>query len=70
MITVPAHIEGHQIILDAPVVLKPDMRVVVILYENNEELTDAELRYAFMRMSDASLKRIWDNEKDAIYDNL
>jgi hypothetical protein len=70
MITIPAHIEGNQIVLDEQVELKPTMRVVVTLYESEEELSDAEMRYAFMQMGQESLKRIWDNDKDAIYDSL
>jgi excisionase family DNA binding protein len=35
-----------------------------------EEGTDAQLVREFMRLSEPAFARVWDNEEDAVYDNL
>ena len=35
-----------------------------------EQVTGAELSRALLRLSEPSFQRVWDNEEDAVYDNL
>ncbi len=35
-----------------------------------DEVTDAQLTRALMRLSEPAFARVWDNEEDAVYDNL
>jgi excisionase family DNA binding protein len=35
-----------------------------------DELTDAQLTQAMMRLSEPIFTKIWDNDEDAVYDNL
>ncbi|MEW6774919.1 MAG: hypothetical protein AB1405_01375 [Bdellovibrionota bacterium] len=32
--------------------------------------SDAELTEALMRLSEEALRKVWDNDQDAVYDNL
>lgn len=66
MKTVNAHFDGKVIILDEPLVLKPNTKVKVIAPEQGE--------VSFMedcaRFSEAAFHKIWDNPLDAEYDKL
>ncbi len=35
-----------------------------------DEVTDTQLTRALMRLSEPAFARVWDNEEDAVYDNL
>ncbi len=35
-----------------------------------DEVTDAQLTHALMRLSEPAFARVWDNEEDAVYDQL
>jgi excisionase family DNA binding protein len=37
---------------------------------NGDEVTDVQLRQALMRLSEPTFARVWDNEEDAVYDQL
>lgn len=64
--TIPAHYDGENIQLDVPVTLEPNARLLVTILDPAEPT--AELVYAMMSASAASLARIWDNDEDAVYD--
>ena len=66
--TVPAHFDGQQIQLDVKVDLKPDTRLLVTILD--EELSHQALVWNAMTMSETAFARVWDNEEDAIYDQL
>lgn len=66
--TVPAHFDGQHIRLDVDVVLKPDTRLLVTILD--EESSRQALVWNAMKMSEAAFARIWDNEQDAVYDQL
>jgi hypothetical protein len=68
LITVPAHFDGEKIQLDVDVELKPTMKLLVTILA--EEVADTELLHAVMQGSEPAFARVWDNEDDAIYDNL
>ncbi len=62
--TVPAHFNGHEIILDAPVTLEPNARLLVTILDPSAN----DIVYEIMAASAASLAQIWDNDEDAVYD--
>lgn len=64
--TIPAHYDGENIQLDVPIALEPNARLLVTILAPAEPT--AELVYAMMSASAASLARIWDNDEDAVYD--
>lgn len=66
--TVPAHYDGQQIRLDVQVKLKPDTRLLVTILD--EGLSYQSLVWSAMRASESAFARVWDNEEDAIYDQL
>lgn len=68
MKTMNGHFDGHHIVLDDPVTLKPDTRVKVMAIEN--ESTEAELIRGCARLSESVFQKIWDNTLDADYDKL
>lgn len=67
--TVPAHFDGKEIILDVPTSLEPNTRLLVTILspQENDHLT---LVRESMAMSENAFARIWDNDEDAVYDNL
>ncbi len=69
LVTVPAHYDGKQIQLDAEVELNPGARLLVTIL-NDEALDEETLVKNAMKLSEASFARVWDNDEDAIYDNL
>ncbi len=66
--TVPAHYDGEQIRLDVEVDLKPNVRLLVTILD--EEPPDQAAISNAMHMSQAAFARVWDNEEDAVYDQL
>ncbi len=66
--TVPGHYDGEQIHLDAEVDLKPNTRLLITILD--EGLSDEPAIHAAMKMSEASFAQVWDNDQDAVYDQL
>lgn len=66
--TVPAHFDGKEIKLDIPVSLETNARLLVTILNSTED--DSALVYAAMASSEKAFTQIWDNDEDAIYDNL
>jgi hypothetical protein len=66
--TVPAQFDGKQIRLDAQVNLKPDTRLLVTILD--EEPSHQVLVWNAMKTSEAAFAHVWNNEEDAIYDQL
>ena len=67
MKTLNAHFDGKVIILDEPIVLKPNTKVKVLAPEPGEETA---LSDEFAALSGPAFKKIWDNPLDAAYDKL
>jgi hypothetical protein len=65
---VAAHYDGEKVVLDEPVSLPANTPVEVIVPDSLDEL-DRFGKDLFLA-SLPSLKRIWDNSGDAVYDNL
>jgi hypothetical protein len=67
--TVPAHFDGTHIQLDTQIKLKPLTRLLVTILtpEISEQEEDV---WQAMQASEAAFARVWDNEEDAVYDNL
>jgi len=68
LVTVPAHYDGTQIRLDVEVELKPDTRLLVTILDGEPQ--SEALVWDAMRLSEAEFARVWDNEEDAVYDQL
>jgi hypothetical protein len=66
--TLPAHFDGKQILLDVEVDLKPNTRLLVTVLP--DEITYLHHVREAMKISESSFARVWDNEEDAVYDNL
>jgi len=66
--TIPAHFDGQQIQFDVEVELKPNTRLLVTILP--EEITYEQMLRDAMKVSEPSFARVWDNDQDAIYDNL
>jgi hypothetical protein len=66
--TIPAHFDGQQIQLDANVQLKPNARLLITILP--EEITYEQTLRDAMKVSEPSFARVWDNDEDAMYDNL
>jgi hypothetical protein len=66
MKTVNAHFDGKVIVLDEPLVLKPNTKVKVIAPEQGDD----SLMEDCSRLSEAAFQKIWDNPLDAEYDKL
>ena len=62
--TIPAHFDGREIVLDAPITLEPNARLLVTILDSAK----SDLAYEVMAASAASLAQVWDNDEDAIYD--
>jgi hypothetical protein len=65
---VSAHYDGEKVVLDEPVSLSVNTQVEVVIPDSKEELTT--LRTDVFLASLPSLTRIWDNPRDAEYDEL
>lgn len=67
--TVPAHFDGKEIKLDVPVTLAPNTRLLVTILESPED-EQQSLVYRAMAASEEACAQIWDNDEDAVYDDL
>jgi hypothetical protein len=67
-VTLPAHFDGDQIRLDVEVTLKSDARLLVTVLD--ETLPGEALVWQAMKLSETAFARVWDNEEDAVYDDL
>jgi hypothetical protein len=67
--TVPAHFDGKEIKLDVPVSLKPNTRLLITILDQPDEAHHL-LTYAAMATSEKSFAQVWDNDEDAVYDNI
>jgi hypothetical protein len=65
---VAAHYDGEKIVLDEPVALPANTPVEVVIPDSKEERD--RLRAGTFLASVPSLKKIWENPKDAEYDKL
>jgi len=68
LMTVPAHFDGNRIQLDTQLELAPNTRLLVTILQ--EETSHLTLVQAAMKQSEAAFARVWDNEEDAVYDQL
>lgn len=66
---IPAHCDGKEIKLDAPFSLKPNSRLLITILEQAEDAHQL-LVQAAMANSEKAFARVWDNEEDAVYDDL
>ena len=66
--TIPAHYDGKQVQFDVDVDLKPNTRLLVTIL-SDEIMSLRQVREA-MKISEPSFARVWDNEEDAVYDDL
>ena len=66
--TIPAHFDGQQIQFDADVKLKPNTRLLITILP--EEITYEQMLWDAMKVSEPSFAGVWDNDEDAVYDNL
>lgn len=66
--TVPAHFDGKEIKLDVPLTLQPNTPLLVVILDSPEP--QEGLVYSAMAASEKALKAIWDNDEDAVYDEL
>ncbi len=68
LVTIPAHFDGRQILLDADVEPEPNTRLLVTILPTGPG--DDALVWSAMKQSEAAFARVWDNDEDAVYDNL
>ena len=68
LITVPAHFDGSQILLDVEIELKRNTPLLITILPR-EPSNEMLVREA-MRASESALTRIWENDEDAVYDAL
>ena len=68
LMTVPAHFDGAYIRLDAEIALKPNTPLLVTILR--EEVSHFALVWDAMQQSEAAFARVWENDEDAIYDQL
>lgn len=64
IITLQAHFDGRQILLDEPYELEPNTKLVVSLIDMKDEAD------FWQAASSASLDDIWDNAEDDVYAEL
>lgn len=65
---VSAHYDGEKVVLDEQVSLSANTPVEVVIPDSSEDLH--VLRTDVFLASLPSLKRVWDNPRDAEYDEL
>ena len=68
LMTIPAHFDGAHILLDAEVALKPNTPLLVTILRKNE--SHLALPGDAMQQSEAAFARVWENDEDAVYDQL
>lgn len=67
--TLPAHFDGKEIKFDVPVSLASNTRLLVTILDAPEDEQQSPV-YAAMAASDITFSQIWDNDEDAVYDDL
>ena len=70
MKTVAAHFDGKRIVLEEPVKLTAHTKLKVIVAEEGETFSDDDLSRWCLRLSEPAFGKVWDNARDAEYDNL
>jgi hypothetical protein len=68
MKTVDAHFDGKQIVLEEPVKLTAHTKLKVIVAEAGETFSDADLSRWCLRLSEPAFAMVWDNARDAEYE--
>lgn len=66
--TIPAHFDGQHIQLDTNIQLKPNARLLITILP--DEITYQQTLQDAMKVSEASFAHVWDNDEDAVYDEL
>lgn len=66
--TIPAHFDGEQIKLDVPFQLQPHTRLLITILDPQE--AERMLLQATMALSENAFAKVWDNDEDAVYDDL
>ncbi len=66
--TVPAHFDGMQIKLDVPIKLAPDARLLITILDQPD--AHLALVQSAMKAAEPVFARVWDNDEDAVYDDL
>jgi hypothetical protein len=65
---VPAHYDGEKVVLDEPVSLSANTPVEVVIPDSQEDMMALKTDVSLASLP--SLTRIWDNPRDAEYDQL
>lgn len=65
---VAVHYDGENVVVDEPVSLPANTPVEVVVPDSLDEID--QLGNGLFLASLPSLKKIWDNSGDAVYDNL
>ncbi len=63
-----AHFDGHQILLDEPVNLKPDTKLLVDIPDDEQSVEEERREWA--RMALTNLGRRYDNEPELYTDDM
>lgn len=53
LVSIPAHFDGERILLDEPVELEPDARLIVTILPRDDAERDSWLRVSATRLADA-----------------
>ena len=70
MKTLNAHFDGQKIVLDEPVKLTPNTKLMVVVAEDGEDFAQDDLIQLCSRLSETAFAKVWDNPRDADYDKL
>jgi len=69
MIAFKAHFDGENII--PPEELRAAIpREVIVVFDNSRDSPGSNDRELWLKAQEASLARVWENDADAVYDNL
>jgi hypothetical protein len=66
MVAIKTQFDGEKIVLPQDLRGLPPQEVIVI-YEANENALDSQ---AWLKAQEASFAKAWDNDEDAVYDEL
>ncbi len=66
--TIPAHFDGKQVQFDVEIALKANTRLLITILP--EEVSYEQTLREAMKVSEPSFARVWDNDEDAVYDDL
>ena len=62
-LTIPAHYDGHNICLDKPIDLQPDMRLFVTVIKPDEKETEEEFRRDWAQLSQHAFAKFYEREE-------